>query len=528
MASDTEIDKEIIDGPGSISRLISASYILRTGEIPIGDDSFLGLAEIFYPSYNVDWRANDTFTLAIDEAFNEMLHGVLENPALQDLLKKDSWNKADRCLWEKELTAAMHEALSNVCGGNLQKYRNDWLDEGVTRSSSLNELSEDLQNNTQTMENDCDTMAIVQAVLMQRVENHFLGHGGDEENTSNMRNPTTYYVAYGRLAKVKTSEEDVERIMEKLKDQPKEVQDHMRRDLEGFDQVTGKEGKEYHAVVISCDSGCVIEPTNGTYFVPYNHDTIKDYTNGVPILMASGENHFATDGSVISIEEAIIVATDINVAEAENLISEMIRVYESSKLSRDMDAIEEKMDNLKVAVKEVSEDPGIQTLIETLKSGSQSGLDDSQAQIIKSLLQDPEVCSLLSRVYDDYLVIQNILLESAKNSSLGTTPGDITRLENAAKAFLDFDPVLMDVLPDVSELSNLRFGHYKENKAPYSTPLESANEVKNNDITLIIDHIQKTRSLIEYSLKQDQATVDRSIQEHGEVLPRGLEPHINR
>ena len=100
----------------------------------------------------------------------------IENSSeLQELLSKDSWTKDDRVAWEKGISEIVSDEHKNIQG--LGTYRNvsdsDRYPDTEVRATRLNDLSQDIENNTVRIEHDCESNSIFEGVILQQVDNAF-------------------------------------------------------------------------------------------------------------------------------------------------------------------------------------------------------------------------------------------------------------------------------------------------------------------------------------------------------------------
>lgn len=315
MSDKKPAQEDIIEAPGMYSRMISADYILEHGRAPIADDSPGGIGSLFYGDYTVDWSSKDAYTNAVDVSTQQTIENLQDRPIIQNLFAKVQWDEIDRAVWERELANELGDVLKTGEHKNLAVYRNDWLDDGVDRSSKLNDLSKDITNNTSTLENDCDTMAITQAVIMQKVESAMLPEV-TLENQDNHKVQGNYYIAYGRVANIQVSSNEKSQMREEAKGNPDlkalteeniRALDTMANDL---DRDIGK--KRYHAVIVSDKTGNVIDSTdihtNGglSSIIARNADTIEDFKVGKPILLSSRK------GAMFSASDTKINLTELS------------------------------------------------------------------------------------------------------------------------------------------------------------------------------------------------------------------------
>lgn len=210
----------------------------------------------------IDLNADDALNEAIDRMASGTASRIQSDRQLQNLLAKDQWTREDRVEWERKTSEIVSDELDKIPG--LNKYRNENDNEGVVRSSKLNALSEDIENGTEKFEFDCEMMSIVEGVVLQAVENHFLpADDGRGENAYKVA--SSYFYTRGDFASVTS---------------------------ENLDQM------QSHAFIMSSATGNVIEATENKVTGSgrsYQQANEKDYSfekfvNGKGAMF--GEKHF--------------------------------------------------------------------------------------------------------------------------------------------------------------------------------------------------------------------------------------------
>lgn len=160
------VNSDTIYVPGK--NMVSFAYVLRTGSIP----------SLSVGSQSIDWKANDSFIKTYKDLRQHIYEGIGKSKVAGDLLKLKSWTREDRAAWEREISRITSEELDKVKG--LDKYRiaepgKDY--KGIVadrRALRLNDLSADIDNNTTTIEFDCEAMSAVEGCLLQETDAHFL------------------------------------------------------------------------------------------------------------------------------------------------------------------------------------------------------------------------------------------------------------------------------------------------------------------------------------------------------------------
>lgn len=234
--------RDIVDlSPGLLglgaegSRAVNFQSILKTGEASVFRYNHSEHAQY------IDWNSDDAFTRAITAVEQRSIERIQSDPELQQLLLKEQWDKSDRTTWEKKLSGIVSEEHFNVPG--LAEYRNVVFDEykGVTntRALRLNDLATDIENNTKTIEHDCESMSIFEGVVLQKIENNFFANPADEER---LKGAANYFYTTG-----------------------------VKGDYDSFKNNYG------HAFIISSATGNVIEATNPSQSA-YRENVNPDYS----------------------------------------------------------------------------------------------------------------------------------------------------------------------------------------------------------------------------------------------------------
>ncbi|MBI1301300.1 MAG: hypothetical protein GC137_06525 [Alphaproteobacteria bacterium] len=408
----TALTEDVIDVPGMASAMISADYVIREGEVPA-----VGFpANVFYSNYTVDWKADDAYTRTIDQTLHSAVRYIGSDPVLSELLKKPAWTEIDRMIWERNITQKLNDAMKD-CAKNLTHYRNDWLDDGVSRPSSLNRLSNDIENGTHTIEYDCDTAAITQAVLLQRLDNHFLPERQSDLADGDYRARASYYVCYGRQAREPMTDEMFNRIKGLIDESANDEQlkANALKQLEKLQEDAGKNGKGYHAFTMSSATGAVFDPVRPRdnqntpeievemkYLWIMNPDPIGDFisgrtlytelinTHGLPFCLvydANDESWRSMDGHDPDHFHRGLQSSAYGFLKyCSEREEESLRFQHLKSTIRDiiknMDSESEKL---------IAEKPAVDMTYELLKQLQTRGLDQDSLNLLKDMLKDPDV-----------------------------------------------------------------------------------------------------------------------------------------
>lgn len=171
--------------------VVNMQEFVATGHAPEGYRSG-------YLDQYIDLQADDNYTRALQTVEDNVSQRIEDSPEMQGLLSKDEWSRQDRVLWEKNVSNYLSEAHAKVQG--LESYRNNSShDEGrymetTERATRLNDLSSDMENGTQIIEHDCESMSRFEGHVLQKIDNKFLPEDapdGDFKKSSN------YFYALG-------------------------------------------------------------------------------------------------------------------------------------------------------------------------------------------------------------------------------------------------------------------------------------------------------------------------------------------
>jgi len=145
----------------------------------------------------IDWQSDDAFTQAIEAIRSNTFERIEQDPDLQALLAKESWTREDRVAWERGVSEIINDEHAQIQG--LNRYRNNSDKEAYPdverRASRLNDLAVDIENDTLTIEHDCESNSIVEGVVLQLVDNAFLPDSAPE---GDYKEGANYFYTVGR------------------------------------------------------------------------------------------------------------------------------------------------------------------------------------------------------------------------------------------------------------------------------------------------------------------------------------------
>lgn len=188
------------------TRAINFDLIVETGHVPlyrtIPEDLDVGKLEEERHRLDqyIDFSSDDAFTRAL--ARMELATQLRAQRELSDLLEKPVWDRQDRVRWERELSRIVSEEMDKVPG--LDSYRHrplEGLDAPIAdvRATRLNDLSVDIENNTTTIEHDCETMSIIEGIVLRNVE-HDLLPAYEAVAEDNLRYAGSYFYVRGNAS----------------------------------------------------------------------------------------------------------------------------------------------------------------------------------------------------------------------------------------------------------------------------------------------------------------------------------------
>jgi hypothetical protein len=151
------------------SRAVNFQYILMTGVIP--STYWNRESKISDHNQMINFDSDDAFTRSLDKIQTESQKRILADSQLSGLLEKKEWSREDRVLWEKKTSKIVSDEVDKIKG--LDTYRLE-DGKGTRRAIRLNDLAADIENDTKTIEFDCESMSAVEGVTLQRLENKFL------------------------------------------------------------------------------------------------------------------------------------------------------------------------------------------------------------------------------------------------------------------------------------------------------------------------------------------------------------------
>jgi len=251
---------------------INMNHILDTGELIFSDLNVLGhvvdLLSLGYHSRvkdtlirTIDFDSDDSFANALRHIEEISTKQIFQSERLSTLLLKEHWTLEDRTMWEDNISQIVSYNLDSVQG--LNQYRTN--DKHRSMTTYFNDLSNDIDHDTATMEFDCDIMSVVEGSILQKIENTLLPKKDDLESDGNYKHATNLFVVPGTAW-------------------------------------TGGSVPNKHALLVFSSTGNVIESTEQGNDKPYSrslnpNNSFKDIIDGELVVPESGDYVFTTDRS---------------------------------------------------------------------------------------------------------------------------------------------------------------------------------------------------------------------------------------
>lgn len=167
---------------GDWGAAISADYILQTGRVPAY--AAISPGSIYIGNYYIDWEADDSYIETFRRVEDSVRENIRNNANLQRLIEKENWTDADQRIWDRIVSIYVQEIDEQP---GLDEYRTFGVEDydPFQFRRRVNDLSSDIDNDTQEIEYDCEAMSITELALMQSMANEFL---------SGEQRPLYYYV----------------------------------------------------------------------------------------------------------------------------------------------------------------------------------------------------------------------------------------------------------------------------------------------------------------------------------------------
>jgi hypothetical protein len=184
-------------GQGYQENAVNFNYILKTGQVP----NVPGAVNF---NYSIDLKADDAFNRALKTIEDRSEQRIQKSPEMQNLLQKDQWSKQDRETWERSVSQIVKEETAKIPG--FKDYRTSSVGDATPKDPMdaakdirrLNDLSADIEHNTETERFDCGIESIVKGMTIQKIENRLLPDKA--ANTSDYKKASSYFYATGGVS----------------------------------------------------------------------------------------------------------------------------------------------------------------------------------------------------------------------------------------------------------------------------------------------------------------------------------------
>lgn len=192
--------------PGFLDKAaINFQKILRDGSFTIHTQSGLRLlsfiagrdATTSLKGQSIDWNSEDSYTKALKKVEEQVLAEIEQSPQFRELLGKNFWTLEDRKIWEREVGDLVLENLHQIPGLSSYRYISEKYPETTHRPVVLNELAQDIDNNTDNVEFDCEEMSATAGSIIQRIENSLLP---DDVEPGNLKVASNYFLFTGKAS----------------------------------------------------------------------------------------------------------------------------------------------------------------------------------------------------------------------------------------------------------------------------------------------------------------------------------------
>lgn len=169
---------------------VNFDYIRRTGKIPLHPTIRSGDARDLYIE-----KIEDTLGCEIQNIINQAYDEVMGYPEMQRrLTQMPSWTKEERAKFDRDIVNVSHKRLQSIPA--LKNYRTSPKDD-VRRSTRLNDLSSEIECNSQMLEYDCEAMSILTGYVTQSVERMIFERNPQYIDKSSWKRPMNFFLVAG-------------------------------------------------------------------------------------------------------------------------------------------------------------------------------------------------------------------------------------------------------------------------------------------------------------------------------------------
>jgi hypothetical protein len=191
------------------SRLINFDLINETGRIP-EVMAWEGTGGVFYQtdpsseqwgSQRIDWGADDAFNDAYQTILERSIERIEAHPDLYELRVQSSWGYEERATWERTISNIVSEEMDAIPGLDQYRTGNPDIPESSLRAQWVNALSTDIEGNTMSITNNCETMALIEGSILQRLDEHFLpSRTAEALREGNLMVESNYFFVIGEVS----------------------------------------------------------------------------------------------------------------------------------------------------------------------------------------------------------------------------------------------------------------------------------------------------------------------------------------
>ncbi|MAR56649.1 MAG: hypothetical protein CMM93_05650 [Rickettsiales bacterium] len=201
MAERENRDRIDVSGRTGLLHMVNMRHIIASGENTVVSapyawlDSALGIG-----NQRIKLEAEDYYAQALESIRQRSLASLEADPSVMALLKKASWDQKDREQWEKALAETVSQHHYDTPG--LRDYRITkelpCRSTALERAVTINDLSSDIKDATESIEHDCETMSMTEGIIVQQLEDHLLPQP-TKNNDESYKFAASYYYASGAV-----------------------------------------------------------------------------------------------------------------------------------------------------------------------------------------------------------------------------------------------------------------------------------------------------------------------------------------
>jgi hypothetical protein len=383
---------------GADTHLVSAGYVLDGGRALTRRNMNSEL------NIYVRWDKEDSFTREFQNIFNNCIQELSDDSYFQNvLLDADAWTLQQRRMYEYDVIKEINDQLAKIPA--LSKYRS--ADTAANPSSKrykdLNALSFDIDHDGRTVELDCEQMSLLKALLMQKIDRHFL----PPVSGNNFKFAANYYYAIGRCV---------------------DLNDNANLDFRG------------HAFFFSGASGNYFEATESYGEIPVfiEKNPLGVFLDGKPIQLAGYPEVIMP----VNLSQAKIPASLFSEGASRKRLYDLNEAEKSYKTL--LQRLPERQNNFTDLLSEGLKMPEIQSYMQWLEH-------DKNIEIAAEIQNDPSVADFMltykRNAYDIFGPVQSLLYYAKTITKNGGVAPDLTQVFRDIEAFQKTLPPWTHTLP---------------------------------------------------------------------------------